>query len=86
LGDAPGLMRRHTYPLRELVMLVLSRKKDERIVIGKDITVTVVEIRGDRVRLGIIAPRDVPVHCQEVWVQINPGKQLPGAADAELPF
>src|SRR5207249_12097996 len=48
-------------------MLVLSRKKNESIVINNDITVTVVEIRGDKVRLGIVAPKEVPVHRQEVY-------------------
>lgn len=47
-------------------MLVLSRKKNESIVIDDDVIITVVEIRGDKVRLGIQAPRDVPVHRQEV--------------------
>ncbi|MCE9532637.1 MAG: carbon storage regulator CsrA [Planctomycetes bacterium] len=52
-------------------MLVLSRKKNESIVINNDITITVVEIRGDKVRLGIVAPKDVPVHRQEVWEAIH---------------
>lgn len=60
-------------------MLVLSRKKDESIVINNDITVTVVEIRGDKVRLGIVAPKEVPVHRQEVFERIH-GK--PGAEPA----
>jgi carbon storage regulator len=47
-------------------MLVLSRKKNESIVINEDIVVTIVEIRGDKVRLGIEAPRDIPVHRREV--------------------
>ena len=47
-------------------MLVLSRKRDERIVIGDNIVITVVEVRGDKVRLGIEAPIEVPVHRQEV--------------------
>jgi carbon storage regulator len=47
-------------------MLVLSRKRDERIVIGENIVITVVEVRGDKVRLGIEAPSEVPVHRQEV--------------------
>ena len=51
-------------------MLVLSRKKNESIVINDDITVTVVEIRGDKVRLGINAPREVQVHRREVANQI----------------
>ena len=54
-----------------LLMLVLSRKKNESIVINKDITVTVVEILYDKVRLGIVAPREVPVHRQEVFDAIH---------------
>ena len=47
-------------------MLVLSRKKNESIVINDNVVVTVVEVRGDKVRIGIVAPRDVTVHRQEV--------------------
>lgn len=64
-------------------MLVLSRKKDESIVIGNNIVVTVVEIRGDKVRLGIQAPTEVPVHRQEVHEAIgreNRGRQQAEAA------
>lgn len=57
-------------------MLVLSRKKNESIVIDNDIVVTIVEIRGDKVRLGIVAPKEIPVHRQEVFEAIH-GK--PGA-------
>jgi carbon storage regulator len=60
-------------------MLVLSRKKNESIVINNDITVTVVEIRGDKVRLGIVAPKEVPVHRQEVFDAIH-GKSSESAA------
>jgi len=52
-------------------LLVLSRKKNESIVIADDITVVVVEIRGDKVRLGIEAPREIPVHRREVYDQIK---------------
>ena len=52
-------------------MLVLSRKKNESIVINNDITVVVVEIRGDKVRLGIEAPKEVPVHRREVYDAIK---------------
>ena len=48
-------------------MLVLSRKKNESIVINNDITIVVVDIRGDKVRLGVEAPKEVPVHRQEVF-------------------
>ncbi|HTN76196.1 MAG TPA: carbon storage regulator CsrA [Pirellulaceae bacterium] len=51
-------------------MLVLSRKRDERIVIGDNIVITVIDVRGDKVRLGIQAPPDVPVHRQEVYEAI----------------
>jgi carbon storage regulator len=52
-------------------MLVLSRKKNESIIINDHITVTVVEIRGDKVRLGIEAPKDVSVHRREVYEAIR---------------
>jgi carbon storage regulator len=52
-------------------MLVLSRKKNESIIINDHITVTVVEIRGDKVRLGIDAPKDISVHRREVYEAIQ---------------
>ena len=52
-------------------MLVLSRKKGECIVIRDDIVIMVVDIRGDKVRLGIEAPKDVPVHRREVYDAIK---------------
>jgi carbon storage regulator len=52
-------------------MLVLSRKKNESIVINDDITIVIVEIRGDKVRLGIEAPKEVPVHRREVYDAIK---------------
>lgn len=58
-------------------MLVLSRKKNEKIIINNDIEITVVEIRGDKVRLGITAPKEVPVHREEVWAAIH-GERMPG--------
>ena len=56
-------------------MLVLSRKKNESIVINDDITIVVVEIRGDKVRLGIEAPKEVPVHRHEVYEAIRRNAQ-----------
>ncbi len=61
-------------------MLVLSRKKDESIVINNDITIVVVEIRGDKVRLGVEAPKEVPVHRREVFEAIARGEPLDAAA------
>jgi carbon storage regulator len=52
-------------------MLVLSRKTNESIIISDNIKITVVEVRGDKVRLGIQAPKEVPVHREEVWVAIH---------------
>src|SRR3712207_1556723 len=52
-------------------MLVLSRQRDETIMIGDDIEVTVVDIRGDKVRLGITAPREISVHRKEVYDAIR---------------
>ena len=71
-------------------MLVLSRKKNESIVINDDITIVVVEIRGDKVRLGVEAPKEVPVHRREVFDAIRRneatvGKQAPTKADAAEP-
>ena len=52
-------------------MLVLSRHRDESIMIGDDIVITIVDIRGDKVRLGIDAPQEIPVHRQEVYEAIK---------------
>ncbi len=52
-------------------MLVLSRQKDESIMIGDDVEITIVDVRGDKVRLGITAPREIPVHRREVYDAIQ---------------
>ena len=52
-------------------MLVLSRHRDESIMIGDDVMITIVDIRGDKVRLGIDAPQEIPVHRQEVYDAIK---------------
>jgi len=64
------------------IMLVLSRKANETIVIGDDIVVTVVEIRHDRVRLGIEAPREVTVHRREVYEKMKGGSLQARRQDA----
>jgi carbon storage regulator len=63
-------------------MLVLSRKKNESIVINNDITIVVVEIRGDKVRLGVEAPKEVPVHRREVYDAIKRNAALQSSSDA----
>lgn len=52
-------------------MLVLSRQRDESIIIGDNIVITIVDIRGDKVRLGIQAPKDISVHRQEIYDAIR---------------
>ncbi len=66
-------------------MLVLSRHRDESIMIGDDVVITVVDIRGDKVRLGINAPTDIPVHRQEVYEAIKreQASRKPEAGPAE---
>lgn len=66
-------------------MLVLSRKKNESIIIGKDIEITVVDIQGDQVRLGIKAPKDIAVHRREIFLEIEKAnRQAAQADDREL--
>jgi carbon storage regulator len=64
-------------------MLVLSRKKNESIIINDDITIVVVEIRGDKVRLGIEAPKEIPVHRNEVYEAIRRNQGHDGAPAVE---
>ena len=52
-------------------MLVLSRQRDESIMIGDDVEITIVDVRGDKVRLGITAPSEIPVHRKEVYEAIK---------------
>ncbi len=63
-------------------MLVLSRHRDESIIIGDNIVVTIVDIRGDKVRLGIDAPTEIPVHRREVYEAIQRENQR--AAELDL--
>lgn len=56
-------------------MLVLSRQKDESIMIGDDVEITIVDVRGDKVRLGINAPRNIAVHRKEIYIAIQKEKE-----------
>lgn len=58
-------------------MLVMTRRIGEKIMIGSDITVTILGVQGNQVRVGVDAPRDVPVHREEIFLRIN----LASAAD-----
>lgn len=52
-------------------MLVLSRQRDQSIIIGDNVVITIVDVRGDKVKLGIEAPKEIPVHRQEVYEAIQ---------------
>ena len=64
-------------------MLVLSRQKDESIMIGDNVEITIVDVRGDKVRLGINAPREVPVHRREVYDAIQREKEQKKASNTK---
>jgi carbon storage regulator len=67
-------------------LLVLTRKRNQSIIIGDDIEVTIVEIRGDQVRLGVEAPRSVSVHRREVYEEIRQAnREAVSATRASLP-
>ncbi len=66
---------------RTHAMLVLSRKKEESIMVGDDIKLTIIEIRGDKVRIGIEAPRDVTVHRKEIYEIVKREKMDQDKAD-----
>ena len=64
-------------------MLVLTRRSSQSIVIGKDIVVTVLEVRGDQVRIGVSAPRDVDVHREEVFLELQEANRSAASPSAE---
>ncbi len=65
-------------------MLALSRKKNEAIIINNNIEITVLDIRGDQIKLGIAAPKEIPIYRKEVYIQIqNENKQATDASSIE---
>lgn len=66
-------------------MLVLSRQKDESIMIGDEVEITIVDVRGDKVRLGITAPKHIPVHRREIYdaIQREKAQKIAGNATPE---
>ena len=62
-------------------MLALSRKKNEAIVVNNNIEITILEVKGDQVKIGISAPKDVPVYRKEVFLQIQKENQEAISAD-----
>ncbi|HEY8463328.1 MAG TPA: carbon storage regulator CsrA [Bacillota bacterium] len=63
-------------------MLVLTRKRNESIIIGDDVKVTIVEVKGDQVKLGITAPKQVSVHREEIYLEIQKENQLAASSRA----
>jgi carbon storage regulator len=68
-------------------MLVLSRQRDESIMIGDDVEITIVDVRGDKVRLGINAPKHIPVHRREIYdaIQKEKAEKAEGAEEKTSP-
>jgi carbon storage regulator len=64
-------------------MLVLSRQRDESIMVGDNVQITIVDIRGDKVRLGIVAPTEIPVHRKEVYDAIQRENRKAAEVSAE---
>lgn len=62
-------------------MLALSRKKNESIVINNDIEISVLDIKGDQVKIGIMAPKSIPVYRKEVYLQIQESNKVASQAD-----
>ena len=66
-------------------MLVLSRQRDESIMIGDDVEITIVDVRGDKVRLGISAPKKIPVHRREIYDAIQREKAEKAQTETPVP-
>src|SRR3978361_185045 len=72
-------------PRREVPVLVLTRRANQSIMIGHDIVVTVLEVRGDQVRLGIRAPRSIDVHREEIFAQLQQANRDAAQAPKQAP-
>ena len=64
-------------------MLALTRKKGESLVINNDIEITILEIRGDQIKLGVSAPKEVPIYRKEVYTQIQENRKSADAQNAQ---
>jgi carbon storage regulator len=66
-------------------MLMMTRRAGQKIVLGDDITIEVVEVAGNTVRIGVTAPRSVPVYREEIWTAVRPENEAAAAAPTDLP-
>ena len=64
-------------------MLILSRRTDESIVIGDEVTITILSVKGKQVRIGITAPPDVSVHREEIYQRIQSGEPIDNGGDSD---
>lgn len=66
-------------------MLIITRRPGEKVMVGDDVVVEVIEISGSNVRIGISAPRSVPVYREEIWAAVQEENKAAAATDVDLP-
>jgi carbon storage regulator len=67
-------------------MLMMTRRAGQKIVVGDDVTIEVVEVAGNTVRIGVNAPRSVPVYREEIWTAVRAENEAAAAAPTDLPL
>lgn len=65
-------------------MLALSRKRGESLIIGNNVEVTILDVKNEQVKIGISAPREVPIYRKEVWIQIQEANKAAAAVDDNI--
>jgi len=67
-------------------MLMMTRRAGQKIIVGDDVTIEVVEVAGNTVRIGVNAPRTVPVYREEIWTAVRAENEAAAAAPTDLPL
>jgi len=67
-------------------MLMMTRRAGQKIIVGEDVTIEVVEVAGNTVRIGVNAPRSVPVYREEIWTAVRAENEAAAAAPTDLPL